>query len=295
MSTSMQLYDNGKVINPKSYDDLSEIAKSILKQIQLKEVPKIGIICGSGLGSIADFIEQAEILSYTKIPGFPISHVIGHKSNLVFGYINGKYVICMQGRFHPYEYGMDLALCAMPVRILHLLGVETLIVSNAAGGLNSNFKVGDLMIIKDHIFFPGLAGFSPFVGLHDQRFGERFVSLHEAYDLKLRKLAIDVARRQKIRIHEGVYAMNGGPQFESPAELRMLKMLGTDAIGMSTCHEVVVACQMGMRVFGCSLITNIANLDHENAVMVTHEEVLKTGEEAQERTCSFVSEIVKNL
>ncbi|VDM22260.1 unnamed protein product [Wuchereria bancrofti] len=201
----------------------------------------------------------------------------------------------MQGRFHPYEYGMDLALCAMPVRILHLLGVETLIVSNAAGGLNSNFKVGDLMIIKDHIFFPGLAGFSPFVGLHDQRFGERFVSLHEAYDSKLRKLAIEVAKRQKIRIHEGVYAMNGGPQFESPAELRMLKMLGTDAIGMSTCHEVAVACQMGMRVFGCSLITNIANLDPKNAVMVTHEEVLKTGEEAQERTCSFISEIVKNL
>lgn len=291
----MQLFDSGKVINPKSYDDLSEIAKSIRKQIQLKEIPKIGIICGSGLGSIADCIEQAEILSYNKIPGFPTTSVIGHKGNLVFGYMDGKYVICIQGRFHPYEYDMDLALCAMPVRILHLLGVETLLVSNAAGGLNSNFKVGDLMIIKDHIFLPGLAGFSPFVGPHDQRFGERFVSLHEAYDPKIRKLAMDVAKRQKIRIHEGVYAMNGGPQFESPAEIRMLKIIGTDAIGMSTCHEVAVACQMGMRVFGCSLITNITNLNPEKPVMVTHEEVLKAGQEAQKKTGNFIYEIVKSL
>ncbi|VDM92695.1 unnamed protein product [Litomosoides sigmodontis] len=295
MSSTVQLFGNGKGINPKSYDDLSEVAKLIRKQVQLKEVPKIGIICGSGLGSIADRIEQAEILSYSKIPGFPTTHVIGHKGNLVFGYMNGKYVICMQGRFHPYEHGMDLALCAMPVRILHLLGVETLLISNAAGGLNSNFKVGDLMIIKDHIFLPGLAGFSPFVGPHDQRFGERFISLHEAYDSKLRKLAMEVARGQKIEIHEGVYAMNGGPQFESPAEIRMLKMIGTDAIGMSTCHEVAVACQMGMRVFGCSLITNIANLDVEKPVAVTHEEVLKTGQEAQEKTSNFIYELVKNL
>uniref|UniRef100_A0A158Q8G0 Purine nucleoside phosphorylase n=1 Tax=Elaeophora elaphi TaxID=1147741 RepID=A0A158Q8G0_9BILA len=281
--------------HPKSYDDLSEIAKSIRKQVQFKEVPKIGIICGSGLGSIADCIEQAEILSYSKIPGFPTTHVIGHKGNLVFGYMSGKYVVCVQGRFHPYEHGMDLALCATPVRILHLLGVETLLVSNAAGGLNSNFKVGDLMIIKDHLFLPGLAGFSPFVGPHDQRFGERFVSLHEAYDSKLRKLAMEVSKRLKIPIHEGVYAMNGGPQFESPAEIRMLKIIGTDAVGMSTCHEVVVACQMGMRVFGCSLITNIANLNTEKSVEVTHEEVLKAGQEAQKRTSDFIYELVKNL
>ncbi|VBB34078.1 unnamed protein product, partial [Acanthocheilonema viteae] len=270
-------------------------AKSIREQVQLKEVPKIGIICGSGLSNIANCIEQAEILPYNKIPGFPTTHVIGHKGNLVFGYMNGKYVICIQGRFHPYEHEMDMALCAMPVRISRLLGVETLLVSNAAGGLNSDFKVGDLMIIKDHIFLPGLAGFSPFVGQHDQRFGERFVSLHEAYDPKLRKLAMEIAKRQKIRIYEGVYAMSGGPQFESPAEIRMLKIIGTDAIGMSTCHEVVVACQMGMRVFGCSLITNIANLDTEKSVMATHEEVLKVGKEAQKKTSNFIYEIVKNL
>ncbi|VDK65459.1 unnamed protein product [Onchocerca ochengi] len=295
MSANAQLSGSNKTINPKSYDDLSEIADAIRKQVELKEIPKIGIICGSGLGTIADCIEQAQILSYTKIPGFPTARVVGHKGNLVFGYMNGKYVVCVQGRFHPYEHGMDLALCAMPVRIMRSLGVETLIVSNAAGGINPNFKVGDLMIIKDHIFLPGLAGFSPFVGPHDQRFGERFISLHEAYDQKLRKLAMEVAKRQKIRIHEGVYAMNGGPQYESPAEIRMLKLVGTDAVGMSTCHEVAVACQMGMRVFGCSLITNATNVDADKTVAVTHEEVLKAGEEAQKRTCSFICEIIKNL
>uniref|UniRef100_A0A915PQ86 Purine nucleoside phosphorylase n=1 Tax=Setaria digitata TaxID=48799 RepID=A0A915PQ86_9BILA len=291
----MSMVDSIKVINPRSYDDLSAIAESVRKQVQLKEKPKIGIICGSGLGSIAECTEQAVTLPYSKIPGFPVTHVVSHKGNLVFGYMNGKYVVCVQGRFHPYEHGMDMALCAMPVRILYFLGVETLIVSNAAGGVNPSFRVGDLMIIKDHIFLPGLAGFSPFVGPHDQRFGERFVSLHEAYDEKLRQLAMEVGRRQKIRIHEGVYAMNGGPQFESPAEIRMLKIIGTDAIGMSTCHEVVVACQMRMRVLGFSLITNVTNVNADKPVIVTHGEVVKTGEEAKKRANSFILEIVKNL
>ncbi|VDN03306.1 unnamed protein product, partial [Thelazia callipaeda] len=276
--------------SPRNYEDLLKITQAIREQIELEEVPKIGIICGSGLSAIADCIKQAKYYYFIITNEVIKNLIVGHKGNLIFGYLGGKYVICVQGRFHPYEHGMDLALCSMPVRILNMLGVETLIVSNAAGGINSSYNLGDLMIIKDHICLPALAGFSPFVGQHDDRFGERFTSLHEAYSHKLRRLAVEVGIRQKLGIHEGVYAMNGGPQFESPAEIRMLKMMGADAVGMSTCHEVVVACQMKMRVLGFSLITNVFNL-----IAVKHEDVLKLGEIVEEQVSNFVAEIVKNL
>ncbi|KAK6015911.1 purine nucleoside phosphorylase I, inosine and guanosine-specific [Ostertagia ostertagi] len=201
----------------------------------------------------------------------------------------------MQGRFHPYEHNMNLALCAFPVRVMHQLGVKRMVVSNAAGGVNPKFKYGDLMLIKDHIFLPGLAGFSPLVGLNDGRFGARFVSVHDAYDKSLRKLAKDIARRQGILLHEGVYCMSGGPQYESPAEVMMFKTVGADALGMSTCHEVTVATQCGIKVLGFSLITNIANTDVDNAVLVSHAEVLQTAKEAGDRASKFVKEIIKHF
>ncbi|WKY05767.1 hypothetical protein Q1695_006178 [Nippostrongylus brasiliensis] len=284
-----------KHIDPRSYDDLLMVVDSIKNQLGNKAVADIGIICGSGLGPIGDQVEEPTVLPYEKIPGFPSVKVVGHKGNLIFGKMGGKKVVCMQGRFHPYEHNMDLALCAFPVRVMHLLGVKIMVVSNAAGGVNPNFKYGDLMLIKDHIFMPGLAGFSPMVGLSDPRFGARFVSVHEAYDKSLRKLAMEVAKKQGIRLFEGIYVMSGGPQYESPAEVSMYKRLGGDALGMSTCHEVTVATQCGIKVLGFSLITNIANTDVDTSVVVSHEEVLQTAKEAGNRASQFVKEIIRQL
>uniref|UniRef100_A0A7E4W760 Purine nucleoside phosphorylase n=1 Tax=Panagrellus redivivus TaxID=6233 RepID=A0A7E4W760_PANRE len=281
--------------DPRSYDDLIMLTESVRRQVDLKEVPTIGIICGSGLGKIGDCIKDAQILPFKQIPGFPTTHVIGHKGNLIFGYLGGKFVVCLQGRFHPYEHGMDLALCATPVRLMHQLGVKNLIVSNAAGGVNPKFNYGDLMLIKDHIFMPGLCGFSPLVGVNDPRFGPRFVSIHDAYDRQLRQLAQNVAKDLKIVLHEGTYVMSGGPQYETPAEVVFFKTVGADALGMSTCHEVTVARQCGIRVFGFSLITNIANTDADNSVEVTHEEVLEAAREAGDHACTFVTEIISRV
>ncbi|CAI5449832.1 unnamed protein product [Caenorhabditis angaria] len=236
---------NAHTIDPRNYDDLLAVVASIKEQVGSEIAHgEIGIICGSGLGPIGDSVENPTILPYAKIPGFPVTHVVGHKGNLVFGTIRGKRVVCLQGRFHPYEHNMNLALCALPVRVLHLLGVKTLIVSNAAGGISSKFQYGDLMIIKDHIFLPALAGFSPLVGVNDSRFGERFVSVHDAYDKTYRNLATQIAQRNNMRLFEGVYVMSGGPQYESPAEVQLFKTVGADALGMSTCHEVTVARQL---------------------------------------------------
>ncbi|KAI1701899.1 phosphorylase superfamily domain-containing protein [Ditylenchus destructor] len=282
-------------VNPRNYDDLVRLAEFIRSMADLQQDPKIGIICGSGLGELADKIQNPRVLPFADIPGFPSTTVEGHKGNLVFGYLNDAYVVCLQGRFHPYEHNMDLTLCTMPVRIIHLLGVKTLIVSNAAGGVNSKLQYGDLMLIKDHIFMPGLSGFSPLVGLNDPRFGPRFVSVHDAYDKKLRKTALKIADIEGFRIHEGIYVMSGGPQYESPAEVAFYKAVGGDALGMSTCHEVTVARQCGMRVLGFSLITNICNTDADSSVEVSHKEVLQAGKEAGHRACKFVTLILDML
>uniref|UniRef100_A0A0K0E643 Purine nucleoside phosphorylase n=1 Tax=Strongyloides stercoralis TaxID=6248 RepID=A0A0K0E643_STRER len=282
-------------IDPKNYDDIIEVTAYIKKIAQLEEVPTHGIICGSGLGGIGDIVEDPIIVPYYKIPGFPIPKVPGHKGNLLFGKIGGKYVACLQGRFHPYEHDMDMALCSLPIRILHLLGVKTLVVSNAAGGINPDFQYGDLMIIKDHIFMPGLCGFSPFVGLQDQRFGARFVSVHDAYDINLRKLALKIANDLEIRISEGIYVMSSGPQYETPAEVVLYKNVGADALGMSTCHEITVARQCGIKCFAFSLITNIANTDADKSVVVSHEEVLEISANASVRACNFVMKLLETM
>jgi purine-nucleoside phosphorylase len=282
-------------VDPRNYDDIIRLAEVIRDMVDLKESPTIGVICGSGLGDLAELLVDKQVVPYTKIPGFPQTSVVGHKGNLVFGYLSGKYVMCLQGRFHPYEHDMDLVLCTMPVRIMHHLGVKTMIVSNAAGGINHKFNYGDLMIIKDHVFMPGLVGFSPLVGLNDPRFGARFVSVHDAYDKQLRNMARRIAEEEDIRAHEGIYVMSGGPQYESPAEVKLYKVLGADALGMSTCHEVTVARQCGIRVFGFSLITNIGNDDADTSVEVSHEEVLQTAKEASVRACRFVSRIIDSL
>nr|CAD2197521.1 unnamed protein product [Meloidogyne enterolobii] len=174
-------------INPNNYNDLIWLSKRIISIAGIKnDFPQIGIICGSGLNNLADRMEKPIIIPFDKLPGFPLPSVIGHKGNVIFGWLGGKYCICLQGRFHPYEHNMDMALCTMPVRLMAMMGVKTLIASNAAGGVNPDLNIGDLMILKDHIFMPGLIGFSPLVGLNDPRFGNRFVSMQNAYDQKLR-------------------------------------------------------------------------------------------------------------
>lgn len=286
----------GKTEHMYSYEQIHQIANYLLEKTRTR--PTIGIICGSGLGGLAESIEDRDLFPYHKIPSFPTSTVPGHAGRLVFGKLRGKQVVCMQGRFHPYE-GYPLWKCAMPVRVMKLLGVETLIVTNAAGGLNSDYKVGDVMIIRDHLNLPGFSGNNPLLGSNDDRFGPRFPAMSEAYDKDLRLLAQKVAKEldmEKI-LRQGVYSMQGGPCFETVAECRALKMLGADVTGMSTVHEVITARHSGIRVFGLSLVTNecVSEYDLPKEKFATHAEVLETGRERGKLVQTFISQIVAEM
>ncbi|KAL0968145.1 hypothetical protein UPYG_G00262960 [Umbra pygmaea] len=258
-----------------TYENYRETANWLLAHTQQR--PKVAIICGSGLGGLADLLENKTVFPYKDIPHFPHSTVEGHASQLVFGDLQGKQCVCMQGRFHFYE-GYNLATVTYPVRVFFLLGVETLIVTNAAGGLNPSFKVGDIMLIKDHINMPGFAGQNPLCGPNDKRFGVRFPCMSDAYDKDLSRLAKEAAEELGFSafIQQGVYCMLAGPTFETIAECKVLKTLGADAVGMSTAPEVVVARHCGLRVFGLSLITNEVVTDYESQKKANHEEVLET-------------------
>lgn len=216
---------------------LSSVANYLLDRTKYR--PKIGIICGSGLGSLAESIANADIVPYQTIPNFPVSTVEGHAGQMIFGTINNVQVMCMQGRFHYYE-GYPLAKCCMPIRVMKLVGVTHLIATNAAGGLNENYNVGDIVIVKDHINLMGFAGNNPLQGPNDTRFGPRFPPMNKAYDTTLKQHALQIAQDLGIenQVHEGVYTCLGGPNYETVAELRMLKILGVDCVGMSTVHEV---------------------------------------------------------
>jgi len=235
-------------------------------------VPHVALILGSGLGAFGDAIADAVAITYAEIPGFARSTVPGHAGRLLLGTVCGCPVAVMQGRFHFYE-GYDLKQVVFPVRVLWALGARTLIVTNAAGGLNPHFHVGDLMLLRDHINLPGLAGHHPLFGPNDDRLGPRFPAIADAYDVELRQRALALAARQGIRMHEGIYVMVAGPSFETAAELAMLRQWGADAVGMSTVPEVIAARHLGMRVLGISCITNIASPAH--AAATNHEEVLE--------------------
>jgi purine-nucleoside phosphorylase len=252
------------------------------------EAPSVGLILGSGLGELAERVEGAARTPYAEMPGMPRPGVLGHAGELVIGRLGGRAVAALRGRVHLYE-GHDAATVAFPVRVLRELGCQTLIVTNAAGGLNPGFAVGDLMAIDDHIFLPGLAGLSPLVGAP----GERFVSMVDAYDPALVDLALGCAERIGLALRRGVYAMVAGPSFETPAELRLLTVVGADAVGMSTAPEVVVARQLGMRVLGLSCITNMALPDAREPV--DHREVLETGERVKGRFASLITAVLEAL
>jgi len=249
----------------------------------------MAIILGSGLGPLADRLTGAVTIPYGDIPNFPCSGVEGHANQLLLGELAGRQVAAFSGRAHLYE-GYSAAQVAFPVRVLQELRVDTLIVSNAAGGLNGAFEASDLMLIRDHIFLPGLAGQNPLRGPHDEQLGPRFPNMTDAYDPEFRQLAWRVAQAQGVTLREGVYAMVAGPSYETPAECHALRALGADAVGMSTCPEVLVARQAGIRVLGISLITNVLT-----GQPVTHEEVLRTADSGAARFCGLVEAIAREV
>lgn len=269
------------------YENLEKAASFIRSKIN--GTPEIGLILGSGLGVLADDIENPVVLAYEEIPEFPVSTVSGHAGKLIIGELGGKKVVAMQGRFHFYEgYNMDMV--TFPVRVMKLLGVEKLVVTNAAGGVNEAFKPGDLMIITDHI---NNMGTNPLIGANDERFGPRFPDMSEAYSKSLRMKAKDVAADLELEIKEGVYVGNTGPTYETPAEIRFARAIGGDAVGMSTVPEVIVAGHCGMEVLGISCITNMAAgiLDQP----LSHEEVIETTELVKASFKSFIKQIVEKI
>jgi purine-nucleoside phosphorylase len=251
--------------------------------------PTIGIIMGSGLGNLANDISISHQIDYKDIPNFPISTVTGHKGNLIFGTIGENHVIAMQGRFHYYE-GYDMETVTFPVRIMKAMGVETLIVSNASGGVNPNYKVSDLVIITDHInFFPE----HPLRGENIDTLGPRFLNMHQCYDISLITLAKKIANEQNIKVKEGVYLGLQGPTFETLAEYKMVKAMGADFVGMSTVPEVIVARHGGMKCFGISIITDMGEANTMEAV--SHEEVLQAAKNAEPNVRKLIYNLVKNI
>lgn len=253
---------------------------------KMTEQPEIAIILGSGLGNLVDHITDKTYIPYAEIPNFPISTVEGHSGNLIFGRLNNRPVMAMQGRFHYYE-GYDMKQVTFPVRVMKALGINTLFVSNAAGGMNKEFRVGDVMIITDHInLFPE----NPLRGKNYNELGTRFPAMTEAYDKELIAKADAIAAQLNIRVMHGVYVGVTGPTFETPAEYEYFRVIGGDAVGMSTVPEVIVANHAGMRVFGLSVITDLGGKDITE--VPTHEEVQKAAENAQPKMLAIIKELV---
>ncbi|GAE36863.1 purine-nucleoside phosphorylase [Halalkalibacter akibai] len=256
---------------------------------KMNEGPSIGLILGSGLGVLADEIENPVKVRYEDIPNFPVSTVAGHAGQLVFGTLEGKQVVAMQGRFHYYEgYSMDVV--TFPVRVMKAIGVNQIVVTNAAGGVNESFEAGHLMIINDHI---NNMGDSPLIGPNDETMGVRFPDMSNVYSERLRKLAREKAESLGIDIQEGVYVGNTGPAYETPAEVRMLRTLGADAVGMSTVPEVMVARHAGLEVLGISCISNMAAGILPQPL--THDEVMETTERVKADFLGVIKAIVKEM
>ena len=252
-------------------------------------VPDVGIILGSGLVKLTDHIKIEKEIPYRHIPNFPVSTVEGHPGKLIFGKMAGKTVVAMAGRFHFYE-GYTAKEVAYPVQVLHQLGVQTLLISNAAGGVNETYKVGDLMIIRDHISF---AVVNPLLGKNEDALGPRFPDMSEPYHMELIATAKNIAAKNKIPVHEGVYFGVTGPTFETRSEYKMIRILGGDAVGMSTVQEVITAAHLKLRVFAMSVITDIGIRDENNAI--THKEVLEAARDAEPKLSTIFSELIAQL
>ena len=252
--------------------------------------PTVGLVLGTGLSSLADKVSGADVIPFSDIPRFPASTVLGHAGRLVIGGLAGHQVMVMQGRAHYYEgYTMDEV--TLPIRVMQLLGVKTLVVTNAAGGINPAFEAGELMLITDHINLIGMGGNNPLRGPNMDEFGPRFPDMSEAYDRTLRTFALQVAKENDIPLHQGVYVSLAGPSFETPADIRFLKLVGADAVGMSTAPEVTVARHGGMRVLGLSGISNVIRLEVSEQEL-THEEVLEAGQRIVPRLATIIQGVL---
>ena len=269
------------------YDEVMNAAEVL--QSRTLHRPETAIVLGSGLDALMEKVQDADIVPYSEIPGFPESHVKGHAARMVFGILSGREVALMCGRFHYYE-GHTMKKIAFPVFVLHAMGIQNLIVTNACGGINESFTPGDLMLITDHI---NLTGNNPLIGPNDERFGPRFPDMTEVYDRGLRRKAREKAEALSIPLREGVYALFPGPCFETAAEIRAFRTLGADAIGMSTVPETTAAKYMGMKVLGISCVTNmatgIAKTEH------SHDVVLETARRSSERLCVLIEGIICDM
>ena len=254
--------------------------------------PRVGLILGSGLNDLADSVEKADIIPYAEIPNWPISTVQGHAGRLVIGELDGQTVLVMQGRIHFYE-GYGMSHITLPVRVMQRLGLEMLIVTNAAGGVNDKFQPGDIMLITDNLNLMGMTGANPLMGPNIDELGPRFPDMSQAYDRELMEIARKVAASENIQLREGVYCGLSGPSFEGPADLRFLHMIGTDAVGMSTVPEVIVARHGGMRVLGFSGISNKANLD--GSTITTHDEVIEAGKTISPKIETIIRGVLRSL
>ncbi|MBN2547737.1 MAG: purine-nucleoside phosphorylase [Anaerolineales bacterium] len=269
---------------------IDEVADLIGGKATLR--PRVGIILGSGLGGLAEAVKEPTIIPFNQLPYWPVSTVIGHQGRLVIGELEGQPVMVMQGRAHYYE-GYSMAQVGLPVRVMQRLGVEILVVTNAAGGVNPKFSPGDLMLITDHLNLIGMSGLTPLRGPNLDDLGPRFPDMSQAYDHQLCELARQVAAEQHLLLHEGIYVCLAGPSFETPADLRYLRGIGADAVGMSTVPEVTVARHGGTRVLGVSGISNKANLD--GSTLTTHEEVLEAGQKIAPQLLTLIQGVLRRL
>lgn len=266
------------------YDEVKKAAAFIMERTALK--PTIGIVLGSGLGALVDIMEEKTVIPYSEIPGFPKSSVAGHADNLVIGRIGSQVIAAMQGRFHYYE-GFTLQEVTYPMYVMKLMGIENLILTNACGAINKEYKPGDLAIITDHI---NMMGINPLIGPNDERFGPRFPDMTDAYAKELREKAAEAAKRIGVDYRESVYTLFTGPCYETAAEIRAFASMGADLVGMSTVPECIVANYLGMKVLGIACITNMAT--GIATVKHSHEQVVKIANEASEKLCGWVKEIL---
>lgn len=267
------------------FEQIKEAADFIKNRCSLQ--PAAGIVLGSGLGNFTSEIDTVAEIPYSDIPHFPVSTVEGHSGRLIFGTVAGKNIVAMAGRFHFYE-GYTPEQVVFPIRVLKMLGIKVILLSNAAGGVQRNFKVGDVMIINDHISFDT---FNPLIGKNNDRLGPRFPDMSEPYKKELIQYAKEIAAQANISVHEGVYFGVTGPTFETRAEYRMIEKLGGDVVGMSTVQEVIAAVHMGLPVFAMSIITDIGIRDEDN--IITHEEVLQAAKEAEPKLTHIFRELIR--
>lgn len=269
---------------------IDEVAGAIRARTTQK--PRIGMILGSGLGDLANSIQNPDVIPYSELPHWPTSTVFGHAGRLVIGTLENQPILVMQGRIHFYE-GISMSQVTLPVRVMQRLGIEIMVVTNAAGAIHPDFVPGDLMLITDHLNFVGMAGFNPLIGPNMAEFGQRFPDMSQAYDRALNDLARKAAQENGIQLREGVYVGLSGPSFETPADLRFLRIAGADAVGMSTVPEVTIARHGNTRVLGISGISNKANLDGNT--LTTHEEVLEAGKVIAPKLEKIICSVLRSL